>query len=110
MTKSYYIKMPEALMNSTIFNSTEKLFISFLEVLTDKGTKGTDKSTSFLASKIGVSNAYISTLLKKMLARKVVRVGKEYGRRVIYINEKGLLEQGFITKKTKRGKNAKPAK
>ena len=101
----YYIKMPEKLMEYTRFSSTEKIFISFLEVLTDKGTRSTDKSSSFLAKKIGMSSAYIATMLKKLSDGKIIFIKREFGRRVISLNNKILLELGFITKKKKRGKN-----
>lgn len=92
-------------MGSSLFNSSEKIFLSFLEVLTKKGTRGTDKSNTFLAKKIGVSSAYISTMIARLVKIKVLATKKEYSRRNIFLNTGALVSRGFITKKAKRGPN-----
>jgi len=108
MSKQYYIRISEELMKFDFLNGNEKIFLAFLEVLTDKGTRGTDKSNLFFATKLNVSSAYISTMINKFRKYTLVFVGREYSRRKITLNTKLLLEKKLIKEKTKRGaKNVK---
>jgi len=100
--KQYYIKMPEKMMTSKLFSSTEKIFIGFLEVLTDKGNRSTDKSNIFLAVKIGKSATYIASIIKKLVKVKIISIGREYGRRTISFNE-SIKKSGYINIKAVRG-------
>lgn len=103
----YYIRINEKLMASKSFNSTEKLFIGFLEVLTAKGTKPTDKANTFFGEKLSMSSTYISTMIAKLAKMKVIYLGKKYSRRQIELNTPALIKAGFITEKAKRGPNKK---
>jgi len=103
MTKKYYIKMNERLMSTGQINSTEKIFIAFLEVLTDKGTSSIDKSNTFFGEKMGKGSSYISLMIKKLASMGLISIGRQYGRRTISIkNPAVLIERGFITGKRKR--------
>lgn len=93
-----YIRMTETLMGSPNLNSTEKILLAFLEVLTDKGSKSTDKSNTFFGEKLGKSVTYISTMIKRLKDEGVVIIDKEYGRRTISLN-KELVKKGYISKK-----------
>ena len=66
MAKQYYIKMTAMLMRNKEINSTEKIFLSYLEVLTDKGTRGTDKPNLFFSINLGKSKTYIATMIRNL--------------------------------------------
>lgn len=103
MTKQYYIKMTEDLMATDMLNANEKIFLAYLEVLTNKGTTLTDKSNSFFASKTSLSPTYISIIIASLKSKNMIMVQKVYSRRSIAINAKYLIGLKFISKKTTRG-------
>lgn len=105
MKKQYYIKMNEKLMASNQFHANEKIFLAFLEVLTDKGTIETDKSNTFFSAKMNLSTTYVSTIIKTLKEKGAITVGKKYARRVINIdNVDELVKRGLISKKAERTK------
>lgn len=101
MAKKYYIKMTEKLMRYKDVNSTEKIFLAFLEVLTEKAERSTDKSNLFFAEKLGKSTNYIAAMIPRLAKINAIVLTKEYGRR--NINLSGIYIQKYMNEK--RGKN-----
>lgn len=107
MEKQYYIKMNQELMATGMLNASEKIFLSFLEVLTNKGTTLTDRSNTFFAAKMNLSPTYVSIILASLKKKNIIAIEKVYSRRSIALNTKALTGLKFISKKTTRGgKNA----
>lgn len=103
MARKYYIKMTEKLMGYKKINSTEKIFLAFLEVLTEKGERTTDKSNLFFAEKMGKSTNYIASMIPKLVKDGGIIITKEYGRRNINLTSD--YAKNFMNEK--RGTNDK---
>lgn len=92
--------MTEKLMREKEINSTEKIFLGFLEVLTVKGEYSTDKSNQFFAEKIGKSSTYIASMVKRLSKLNIIRVSKKYGRRDISLDD--LYIKNFMNEKREK--------
>lgn len=103
MSKQYYIKMNEELMSTDKLNANEKIFLAFLEVLTNRGTTLTDKSNAFFSAKMNLSPTYISIIIASLKNKNMITVQKVYSRRSIILNTAALVKLKFISKKTVRG-------
>lgn len=104
-----YANLTIGLMQFKISDSN-KIMIGVLIVMTRKGEVNTTASNKYLGEILGgKTEQQISRMLRTLKERKIIKIGRDLGRRQISINKKGCLELGLMTPK-REVKNVKPTK
>lgn len=99
-----YANIPLKLLQSNL-NSSSKILLGLLIVLTRKGTITTTSSNSYLGNILNLSEPQISNKLHELEKWGIIKIGRELGRRQIGLETEKMYQAGFLTKL--EGKNAK---
>lgn len=78
-----YIVLPTKILENKKLSTMEKILISLLGVLTDKGNQVAKVTDGYIADNLFVSRVHVNRMLAKLKSAGIISIDKVYGQREI---------------------------